>query len=83
MTRSREPAIRLRAGALEHVKRTTGTARDEDLAVRIGVSRATYTRVKTGQLAPSPHFMAGLASLAGLTLGQLFEVPSERVGAGR
>jgi len=68
------PAVRVKDGVLDRVKTRHHLTRDEDVATRIGVSRATYDRVKRGELAPSAVFMAGLVRLSGLTLGQAFEV---------
>lgn len=78
MTSSNGPAIRVKDGVLDRAKAKARLSRDEDLAERIGVSRATYARVKSGELAPSAQFMAGLVVLTGLTLGQLFEVTRDR-----
>ena len=80
MSNSRPPIV-VKDGVLDDVKRRHRLPTDEAVAVAVGVSRATYTRVKTGELAPSPVFMAGLVRLTGRTLGQLFEVRSEAAAA--
>ena len=60
-------------GALRDYMRAEDIARDE-LARRIGVDRATAYRVETGQVDPSPKFIAGLMSVTGKRFEDLFEI---------
>ena len=71
----RVPAIRVKAGVLERIKLNRQYGTDEQLAVALGVSRKTLSRVRSGQAGPSPELQAAISELSGApSLDHLFEI---------
>lgn len=69
------PCMRIRPvpNVLDRVCKDLGISRDE-LSRRIGVSTTTCYRVDSGQVDPSPRFIAALMNLTGEKFERLFEI---------
>ncbi len=66
--------LRVRPGVLKRIRELHRLPSDAALAHAIGVSRATLDRINRGEVAPSPHFIAGLCLFTGIGIGEAFEV---------
>lgn len=68
---------RIRPGLLDRLKDNSGIKSDDAFARTIGISRATYARLKNGE-EPTLRTVVGIAHAFGLALGEVIEmVPAE------
>lgn len=68
--------IRLRDGVLYEICKNQNISRDE-LARRLKVASTTAWRVDSGEVEPSPKFIASLLTFTGQPFEALFEVVEE------
>lgn len=70
--------IRLKSGVLYQYINEVGISRDE-LARRMNVATSTAYRIDSGQVEPSPKFIAAFMAISGRKFEDLFEVVEEAV----
>jgi transcriptional regulator with XRE-family HTH domain len=58
--------LRLKPEGLAKIRKLAGVSTDAQLAEKIGVDKATVSRVITGKAAPGPKFIAGLLNTFGI-----------------
>lgn len=68
--------IRLRDGVLYAICKHHDISRDE-LARRLKIASTTAWRIDSGDVEPSPRFIAALMTFTGQTFEKLFEVVGE------
>ncbi|MDF5755784.1 helix-turn-helix transcriptional regulator [Spongiactinospora sp. TRM90649] len=68
------PTTRLREGVAERLKATFGCATDGEVAERVGIHPATWSRATRGKAAPGEKLARALLKTTGMTFDELFVI---------
>ncbi len=70
--------LKLKEGAIDLIRRLSGLKTESAIAGSFGVSYDAWNKIKAGQQAPSPSFVAGVTLALGIPIDSFVEAVEKK-----